>query len=365
MEFASGAINQIPAAVRRTGTEHVFIVTDPGVCAAGILDRVIEVLNAGGIKYNVFGDVQPNPSPQIVDTLAGELRSAGKTTVLALGGGSVMDAAKCSALLGANSGCASTLDTRCDFEPGLPVVAVPTTAGTGSETNGFGVIEASDRPQKIYIGHPSVRPQTSILDPELTLGLPAALTAATGMDALVHGIESLASRRATPISQSYAAQAIALVAKWLPVAVRCGDNLEARSYMLIGSHLAGLALSLSGLGLVHGIAHAITARVGAPHGLALSAVLPAVMDWCAPCSCHAYSQVARAFGVTDPSTRAAINACRGLADRVGARRPLTSFGVTPDMIAELAWTAVQDPVSANSPRRPTIADTAALIAASL
>ncbi|MFC5799048.1 iron-containing alcohol dehydrogenase family protein [Streptomyces formicae] len=366
IEFGNGAIDQLPAAIHRTRAEHAFIVTDPGVRSAGILARVTDVLDRAGIGHDVYAEVPANPSTTAVVAAAVQARYLTNAAVVALGGGSAMDAAKCVALLATNGVHPRALEA--DIAPehdGLPVIAVPTTAGTGAETNSFAVIEAPDPPRKVYIGHTSVQPRVCVLDPELTLTLSAAVTAATGMDALVHCVESLASRSATPFSQRHALHAVSLILRWLPAAVENGHNLRARSNMLIGAHLAGLALSSSGLGLIHGIAHAVTPRVGAPHGQALSSVLPAVMDWCAPHADTAYRRLAHAMGLRSTTSQAAIDACRELADLVGARHPLSSYGVTSTMVADLAWTAMNDPVSANSPRTPTIAETASLISACL
>jgi alcohol dehydrogenase len=171
------------------------------------------------------------------------------------------------------------------------------------------------------------------------------------MDALTHGIESLASRGSHPLSQAYAVRAVSMVARFLDRAVRDGTDLEARSGLLLGAHLAGLALTLSGLGLVHGIGHATTARTGAAHGLALSAVLDTVMTASSPSAEEAYREVAHALGAR-PVPGAAVEAVAELAERVGARRRLGSFGVTAEMLPALAADARADPVSRNSPWLP-------------
>ncbi|MEU9015462.1 iron-containing alcohol dehydrogenase [Streptomyces sp. NPDC048479] len=365
LEFGVGSLRRLPETVSRTGHNRAFVVTDPGLRAAGLVDRVTAILAAAGIDAEVHDAIPANPSTAAVDAAAEQARAFGDAAVVALGGGSALDAAKGVALLAVNPGSAAEFDYRIEPEvPGLPLIAIPTTAGTGAETNGFGVIEDPRLRRKVYIGHDSVKPVAALLDPELTLGLPPGATAATGMDALVHGIESLSSRGANPLSQAYAAQAIALVSHWLPVAVENGSDLKARSHMLLGAHLAGLALSISGLGLVHGIAHAVSARVGAPHGLALSAVLPEVMAWCNPQAKDAFARVAHEMGVGDNGTEV-FEACRELSEQVGARRPLSVYGVTADMVADLARAALEDAVTANSPRTPTHQDITELITSCL
>jgi alcohol dehydrogenase class IV len=323
-----GCVARLPELVEG----RAFVVTDPGLRAAGIVDRVV-----AGLAATVFDGVGPNPSTAMAEAGAAALREFGEGTVVALGGGSALDAAKGIAHLAG----------------GRPVVAVPTTAGTGSETNGFGVFECERR--KVYLGDDSVRPVAVLLDPELTLGLPPHATAATGFDALVHGVESLASRGANPVSTAYAVQAVELVGRWLPVAHADGADLEARGNLLLGAHLAGRALTLSGLGLVHGFAHAVTAHLGTPHGVALAAVNAQVMRFSAA---PAYTRVAAALGVVDP-----IAAMDALAAPV--RRSLGELGATPDLVPVLAAAALADPVTANAPRIPTPAEAEGLLTAAL
>lgn len=191
----------------------------------------------------------------------------------------------------------------------------------------------------------------SVLDPELTLGVPAGVTAATGMDALTHGIESLASRGSSPLSEAYATRAVTMVGGHLERAVADGTDLEARSRLLFGAHLAGLALTLSGLGLVHGIAHAVTGHTGAAHGLALSAVLDTVMEASAPAAADAYRDVAVAMDA-GRSAGDAVDAVRALAEAVGARRSLSGLGLGEAMLPTVAADALADAVSRNAPWLP-------------
>ncbi len=360
IEFGAGTLVTLPDAVASVGQTRAFVVTDPGLRAAGVLGRVLAVLTAAGVEHAVFDGVRANPTTDDLDVAGRQARAYGDAAVVAVGGGSALDAAKGIALLARNPGSATELDYhRQPPGDGLPVVAVPTTAGTGAETNGFGVIHDPAARCKVYVGHASVRPRVCILDPELTVGLPRAATAATGIDALVHGIESLASRGSSPLSAAYAAQAVAMVSRWLPVAVEDGSDLEARAQLLLGSHLAGRALTLSGLGLVHGIGHSVTNHFGTAHGVALAGVLPEVMAWSAQGSATAraaYATAALVMGVPD-----AVAAARELAVGIGVRRPLRELGLTPGTVAGVARGAVEDVVTANSPRLPTQDDVEALL----
>lgn len=353
LEFGPGSVERLPALVDGLGGTAAFVVTDAGLRAAGIADRVVDGLAAAGLRTGSFDGVGANPSTAVVDAGAAALRAFGPCVVVGLGGGSVLDAAKGIALLATHTAARAADAGELWASPtgGLPLIAVPTTAGTGAETNGFGVVEDACARRKIYLGHPSVRPRVAVLDPELTLGLPPAVTAATGFDALVHGIESLASRGSNPVSDAAAAQAVSLVGRWLPVAVADGSDLAARAQLLLGAHLAGQALTISGLGLVHGIGHALTAHLGTPHGVALAAVNAQVMRYSAEAATDAYRRAGAALGRADPH-----DAVAGLTERIGVRRPLRELGATRELLPELAAAAVADPVTGNAPRTPTVDD---------
>lgn len=350
--FGAGMVADLPAAVAGCGGRRALVVTDAGLRSAGVVDRVRGVLAAAGVETAVWDGVIPNPSPVSLEPGVAAARLFGECVVIGLGGGSSLDAAKGIALLATNPDRTVGESGRTPPAPGLPVVAVPTTAGSGAETNGFGVLDDPHARRKIYFGDASVRPRWSVLDPELTIGLPPAATAATGMDALVHGIESLASAGSSPVSAAYATEAVRLVSANLITAVADGSDLDARAGMLMGSHLAGLALSLSGLGLVHGIAHAVTAHTGAVHGLALTAVLDEVMARSLDVASSAYARVAEVMGAPGGAP-AAGPAVRMLAEQVAARLPLRELGVRQQMVDSVAAGALADAVSANHPRRFT------------
>ncbi|MCX5561504.1 iron-containing alcohol dehydrogenase family protein [Streptomyces sp. NBC_00038] len=358
VEFGPGRIDRLPELIATTGHHRAFLVTDQGLRAAGVVDRVLKTLESDGIEYDVYDEVAPNPSTGNVDAGAARARAFGPAVVVALGGGSVLDAAKgISLLVGNPDAVAADADQLWEAAAGLPIIAIPTTSGTGAETNGFGVIEDAGARRKVYLGHPSVKPHIALLDPELTLGLPAPATAATGIDALVHGIESLASRGANPFSVAYATQAVTMVGRALPAAYRDGSDLDARAELMMGAHLAGQALTLSGLGLVHGIGHALTAHTGTPHGVALAAVLEEVMKFSAPAARHAYEQVGRAMRLPPPADgdwgRAAVDAVRAISEALDIKRPLRELGADPGMLPSIAAGTVADAVTKNSPLLPS------------
>ena len=202
---------------------------------------------------------------------------------MAVGGGSPIDAAKGIALAAVNPQRGRELDYRSDFAaPALPLIAVPTTAGTGAETNAFGVVTDEAARRKFYVGHASTMPAAAILDPDLTIGLPPGATAATGMDALTHAVESYLSVRANPWSAGLALQVIGMVGEFLPRAVADGSDREARGQMLLAAHMAGVAMASTGLGACHAIGHALGGRFDVPHGVALTMVLPQVLSFSLP-----------------------------------------------------------------------------------
>ncbi|MFC5139242.1 iron-containing alcohol dehydrogenase family protein [Actinomycetospora rhizophila] len=365
VDFGPGAVVRIPDHLAAQGARRVLVVTDPGLRAAGVVDAATAPVRAAGVAVEVYDAVRGNPSVEVVERGAEHARALDLDAVLALGGGSSLDAAKGIALLAPSPGARAD-GSGAMPAPGLPVVAVPTTAGTGAETNGFGVLEDAATRQKVYCGDASVVPRVAVLDPELTHGLPAAPTAATGVDALVHGLESLASRGRDPMSEAFAAEAVRRAWTWLPVAVadagetqRSGARPDetgrrARAEMLVAAHLAGQALTRSGLGLVHGLAHALSLHTGAVHGLALAAVLPEVVGWSLDADPAGWGRAAEAAGL--PSAAALPDALAGMLDATGTRVSVADLHAGPDLHAPLARTALADPVSRNAPRHPASAD---------
>jgi alcohol dehydrogenase class IV len=372
--FGRGRIAELPGLVREHGGRHAFVVTDPGVVAAGIADRVRTILEADGLTAHVHAGAEPDPGTSSIlrGSHALALFGVAQTVVVALGGGSSIDSAKVISLHAINGGEVLALGYhREDLVPGIPVIAVPTTAGTGAETNTYGVITDEAAGRKGYVGHPSVRPRAAILDPELTVGLPPAVTAATGVDAMTHSLESLLSRNPNPFAEAMALQVIRTVVAWLPVAVADGRQMEARSQLLLASHLAGIGqASGTGVGLVHAIGHALGTRGRLAHGTALAAVLPEVLSFYAEqpgLRDRELALVAVALGAASPAdawpeaARAAIDALDAFLRRVGQRATLAALGVGEELVPVLAQDAVDDPAIANSPRLADVRQVEAIL----
>jgi len=372
--FGAGAIGKLPDAVRAAGGDAAVVITDGVLAATGVGAAVTGVLAGAGIAVSTFTGVRPNPTTRDVADgaeVVGHVAAAARPVLVALGGGSPIDAAKGIALAAVNPQRGRLLDYRGEFtRPALPIVAVPTTAGTGAETNAFGVITDETTHRKFYVGHPTSLPAAVILDPELTVGLPPAATAATGMDALTHALESYLSVRANPWSAGLALQVIRMVAEYLPRACADGADREARAQMLLAAHIAGIAMATTGLGACHAIGHSLGGRFDIPHGIALTMVLPQVLSFSRPACEARLADVAFALGAGDCSATpgrnagAAIDAVAGLACAVGMTHQIADFGITAGDFAQIAADALDDEVLVNAPRQPSAADIADVLAAS-
>lgn len=376
VRFGVGSLATLPGLVHEVGASRAFVVTDPGVVRSGVAGRVVGVLSTAGIESTIFDGVEPNPGTTTVAAGSAALEAFGieGTVVVPVGGGSSMDAGKVMSLHAANGrGDVLALGyDRDDVLPGGPVIAIPTTAGTGAETNSYGVITDETAGRKDYLGHPSLLPRWSILDPALTVGLPPAATAATGVDALTHSLESLLSRSPNPFAEAIALGVIRTVAEWLPRAVEEGSDLEARSQLLMASHLAGIGQqSGTGVGLVHALGHAIGTRGRLPHGLALAVIEPEVLGFYAAepgLRDRELHLVGVALGAASPTETpvtgaiAAIGALRTLLASLGLRPTLGSLGLDESLLDTIAQDAIDDAAIANAPRLPTFEQARAILA---
>jgi alcohol dehydrogenase len=335
-----GAIATLGDEVARFHASRVLIVTDPGLVSTGIPDKVIESLN--GRDVSVYTDVEADPSIETIDACADHVRRGGFDLVIGLGGGSPIDTAKCAAALARNDGRAENyLGIEKITQPGLPKIIIPTTAGTGSEVTNVAVLSLKAQHTKKGIVSRHLFADCAILDPELTVGLPAAITAATGMDALTHAIEAYVSRFAQPLTDRYALDAIRLISHNLRTAVHNGANLDAREAMLTGSLYAGLAFGSAATGMVHGLAMPLGGQFNVPHGVANAAMLPHVMRFNLVSAVERYRDIADAMGeiVTGHSPRRgaelAVEAVERLSADIGVPT-LRQLGIPEDAIDALA-----------------------------
>jgi alcohol dehydrogenase class IV len=383
-----GVAASLPQFVLARG-KKAFIVTDQGVRGAGIVAPIVDALEKAGVQTHVFDQVSPNPTDVNVAAGVAALNRFGVdgTVVVFIGGGSVMDCGKYIALAAPNGvdnlhlAFAPNLDAndRIDFgtlapkaqasKPGLPTIAIPTTSGTASETNGGGLItDTLTNPKvhrKLTFSNPTVAPVAILLDPTLTVGMPARGTAACGMDVLTHAIECYTSANSNPYADALALHAIRLTGQWLPKAVANGSDLEARAQMQIASHLAGRAFS-SGplLGLVHATGHPISGQLHQAHGQTLATMLPHVMRFNRDVVARRYADVGEALG-SEYDPEAGIAAVEKLSASVGTNKRLRELGASNDNINDLTQDALRDLIILNTPKYPTRGDIHELYAAAL
>jgi len=366
LTFGPGALAKLADLVAGFGA-RALVVSDPGVAKAGILPRILALLAEAGIGAEPFTDVEPNPSVETVNAALDRFRRTRAAFVIGAGGGSAMDVAKVVGVLGGHGGSVH------DYEgigkvpgAGVPVAAIPTTAGTGSEVTVFSVITDRERRFKMTIGSPHVVPQVALCDPELTASMPPALTAATGMDALTHAIESFVNTTHNPIAKSLALEAMRLIGRSLRVAYANGADRRARAEMLLASTMAAMAFSRTRLGNVHAMSHPIGAHYDVPHGVANAVLLPYVMEWNLVACHETYPAVAAALGerVDGLSRRAAaeaaVDAVRALARDVQIPARLRDVGVSRDGIPAMTDDAMKSGNVLVNPRRTTAADITAL-----
>jgi alcohol dehydrogenase class IV len=365
IKFGAGRIAELPDACRSLGMRRPLLVTDPGLAALPMVAKTVSICDAAGLPCAVFSDVQPNPVEENVSRGVAVYRAGGHDGVIAFGGGSALDAAKAIALMVGQQRPLWDFEdredwfTRVDVAGMAPVVAVPTTAGTGSEVGRASVItDLSDHTKKI-IFHPRMLPAIVIEDPELTLGLPAHVTAATGMDALSHCLEAWCSPFYHPMAEGIAAEGMRLVRRWLPEAVHDGSNLEARSHMLIASSMGATAFQ-KGLGAMHSLSHPCGANLNAHHGLTNAVVMPYVLVWNRRAIEDKMVRLAAYLDLEYQSFDGFLDWVLDLRASIGIPHTLAEIGVREEHAAAFAPQALADPSTGGNPLPMTEQDFHAL-----
>ena len=275
-----GAILKLPEVIKQRGISKVMIVTDKGLMSLNLLDGLFGKLKEEGISYVVYDGVQPNPSIENIEEAREMFVSNGCEAMIAFGGGSPMDCAKaaCARVVRPNKTIPQMRGVMKVMRKLPPFFAVPTTAGTGSETTLAAVVSNTQTREKYAINDPVLRPKFAVLDPELTTGLPKKITSTTGMDALTHAVEAYIGLSNVRSTREYAEKATALIFRYLEVAYNDGQNIEARGQMLLASYYAGMAFTRAYVGYVHAIAHNLGGHYGIPHGLANAVILPVILE---------------------------------------------------------------------------------------
>ena len=356
VRFGNGRIREIGAAVRALGASSPLVVTDAGLKDLFPVQRALEALREAGLQPGLFFNVKPNPTGRNVADGVEALRSGGHDLVVAIGGGSALDAAKAIALMSSQTISMWDLEDigdnwkRVDTSRLVPVIAVPTTAGTGSELGRSSVITQEEEHRKVIVFHPRMMPNIVVMDPELTTGLPAHITAATGMDALSHALEALSSPTFHPMAEGIALNALQLIKTWLPVAVAEGQNLEARGQMLVASGMGCVALQ-KGLGAIHALAHPLGALHDAHHGLLNAVLMPYVLEFNAPAIKDKLELLARLLDLPVPTAAGVIDWIFDLRETLEIPPTLAAMGLTDIDEDRVVAMAEVDPCAGGNPVR--------------
>ncbi|MTH47002.1 lactaldehyde reductase [Intestinirhabdus alba] len=353
----AGAIGDMVNLVADKRWGKALIVTDGRLVKLGLLDSLLTALAEHNMPYHLFDEVFPNPTEELVQKGYAAYRQANCDYLIAFGGGSPIDTAKAVKILTANPGpstaCSGVGKVK---NPGVPLVAINTTAGTAAEMTSNAVIIDSARQVKEVIIDPNIIPDIAVDDASVMLDIPPAVTAATGMDALTHAVEAYVSRGAHPLTDANALEAIRLINLWLPKAVSEGHNPEAREQMAFGQYLAGMAFNSTGLGLVHALAHQPGATHNLPHGVCNAILLPVVENFNRPNAVARFARMAQALGVDtrdmsdEEASIAAIDAIRALSKEVGIPRGFSQLGISKADIEGWLDKALADPCAPCNPR---------------
>lgn len=357
--FGPGAREVLPSEISRLGLHKALVVTDKDLVKFGVAEKVLEVLRSAGIPFEVFSEIKPNPTVANVKAGLVAYASSGADFIIAIGGGSSIDTAKAVGIVSNNpqfSDIVSLEGVADTKKKSVPIIALPTTAGTAAEVTINYVITDEENHKKMVCVDPNDIPAIAIVDAELMYTLPKSLTAATGLDALTHAIEGLITKGAWEMSDMFEIKAIEMIARYLETAVAEPSNVEARNGMAVAQYIAGMAFSNVGLGVVHGMAHPLGARFDIPHGVANALLLPIVMEFNAPAALEKYVEIAKAMNVyvsgmtAEQAADAAVNAVKELSVKVGIPQHLSELGIKESDLEMLVADAFADVCTPGNPR---------------
>lgn len=333
---------------------RAFIICDPFMAESGMVKRITDCFDRQQAVYEIFSEVVPDPDIHVVTKGIGHMTAFAPDTLIALGGGSAIDTAKA---------------VRYIYEQGTSekkkcLIAIPTTSGTGSEVTSFSVITDREKNVKYPLRDDAMVPDVALLDPELVVSVPAAVTADTGMDVLTHALEACASEKACDFGDAFAEKAVKLIFDYLETAVKNGENQDARERVHNASCMAGVAFNSTSLGLCHGMAHALGAKFHISHGRSNAMLLSHIIAYNAETAADRYAKAASVLGISSPTGKtAALNLSRKvkqLRDKIGIPEKVTSLGISRkeflDAVPEMAETALKDPCTETNPRKPVLAE---------
>jgi len=352
----AGSLSNLGGEAAKLGRKALIVTGRGSSARSGSLEKVRQALLGGGLEVAVFAEVEPDPSVATVEKGVALARDKGSDVIVALGGGSPMDAAKAISLMLANPGRIQDYELQAPAQAGPPIVAIPTTAGTGSEVTRVSVISDTAAKKKMPIFGDMLVPALAILDAEFTVSMPRNVTAASGMDALTHAVEAYLSKKANLLTDPLALAAISTLAANLPVVLEFPEDVEAREEMLLGQLQAGLAFSNSSVGLVHSMSRPLGAMFGVPHGAANAMLLPAVTAYNLSRCKKRLGGVALALGCREPSAKAAVWALKELFKETGLPARLADYGVTAEAIPGMSADALAAGSTRLNPRMPELAD---------
>jgi len=366
--FGVGSVEKIGTEAQLLKAKKVLIITDQGVIQAGLLEGVEKSLQSVNLPFVIFDGVEPDPRIEVVEKSVEKAKKEGIDLIIGFGGGSSLDIAKVTSIMITNTG---KIDSFFGIDlvpnPGVPVILIPTTAGTGSEVTPIAILSDTKEKLKKGIVSPTLFPEVAILDPKLTIGLPPSVTAFTGMDALTHAIEAYYSINATDITDLLAFKAMELLSKYLRMAYAHGENLAARSNMMEGSLLAGIAFANAGVGAVHAFAYPLGGEFHLAHGLTNTLMLPYVMRYNILGCPSKFAQMAKAFGEKVEGiselvgAEIAVRFIERLSDDIRVPRRLRDVGIPADAIPRLAEAAMKvTRLLANNPRKVILEDAVAI-----
>ena len=357
----AGAIKEIATEVKGRGFKKAFVCSDPDLIKFGVTKKVTDVLDNADIDYEIYSEIKPNPTIGNVQTGVAAFKASGADCIIAIGGGSSMDTAKAIGIIIKNPDFADVRSlegvvpttNKC-----VPIIAVPTTAGTAAEVTINYVITDTEKNRKMVCVDPKDIPVVAVVDPDMMSSMPKGLTAATGMDALTHAIEGYITAGAWELSDMFHLKAIEIISNSLRGAVE--NTPEGREGMALGQYVAGMGFSNVGLGIVHSMAHPLGALYDTPHGVANAIILPTVMEYNAPATGEKYRNIAKAMGVDgvdgmtlDEARKAAVNAVKKLSKDVGIPENLKDI-VKPEDVDFLAQSAYDDACRPGNPRETSV-----------
>jgi hypothetical protein len=365
IKFGAGRIVELPEHCRALGMQRPLLVTDAGMAKLPMIARSVALCREAGLECGLYTDVQPNPIEGNVTAGVEAFRKGSHDGVIAFGGGSALDTGKAIALMVGQTRPIWDFEDREDWYTRVnvagmaPVVAVPTTAGTGSEVGRAAVFTDQRDHMKKIIFHPRMMPAIVLEDPELTVGLPAAVTAAVGMDALSHNLEAYCAPGYHPMAEGVAVEGMRLIKEWLPRAVRHGSDVEARSHMLVASSMGATAFQ-KGLGAMHSLSHPCSANLGTHHGLTNAVVMPYVLEWNREAIADKLGRLAAWLGLPEHSYAGVLHWVLELRREIGVPATLAELGVEEKHAFAFAPQALLDPSTGGNPLPMTEADFAEL-----